>query len=277
MDPIMFSLFGIDIHWYSVLILVGIIIGIILLEREAKKFKYPKDLIFNICFWAIIIGIIGARLYYVIFNFSYYKNNLLEIFAIWNGGLAIHGGIIAGALTVIFFAKKCHLNFLKLLDMAIPSLILAQAIGRWGNFFNGEAHGIATTYAELKNLLVPEFIINGMNIGGIYYLPTFYFESLWCLLGFIILLIIRRMKYIKIGATTCIYLMWYSLGRFFIEAWRTDSLMLGGFKVAQIISIILFIVGLGYLIYLSRKGKYENLYNDINAKRIVKKDGKKNV
>ena len=277
MDPIMFSLFGIDIHWYSVLILVGIIIGIILLEREAKKFKYPKDLIFNICFWAIIMGIIGARLYYVIFNFSYYKNNLLEIFAIWNGGLAIHGGIIAGALTVIFFAKKYHLNFLKLLDMAVPSLILAQAIGRWGNFFNGEAHGIATTYAELKNLLVPEFIINGMNIGGIYYLPTFYFESLWCLLGFIILLIIRRMKYIKIGATTCIYLMWYSLGRFFIEAWRTDSLMLGGFKVAQIISIILFIVGLGYLIYLSRKGKYENLYNDINAKRIVKKDGKKNV
>ena len=277
MDPIMFSLFGIDIHWYSVLILVGIIIGIILLEREAKKFKYPKDLIFNICFWAIIMGIIGARLYYVIFNFSYYKNNLLEIFAIWNGGLAIHGGIIAGALTVIFFAKKYHLNFLKLLDMAIPSLILAQAIGRWGNFFNGEAHGIATTYAELKNLLVPEFIINGMNIGGIYYLPTFYFESLWCLLVFIILLIIRRMKYIKIGATTCIYLMWYSLGRFFIEAWRTDSLMLGGFKVAQIISIILFIVGLGYLIYLSRKGKYENLYNDINAKRIVKKDGKKNV
>ena len=178
---------------------------------------------------------------------------------------------------MIFFAKKCHLNFLKLLDMAIPSLILAQAIGRWGNFFNGEAHGIATTYAELKNLLVPEFIINGMNIGGIYYLPTFYFESLWCLLGFIILLIIRRMKYIKIGATTCIYLMWYSLGRFFIEAWRTDSLMLGGFKVAQIISIILLFVGLGYLIYLSRKGKYENLYNDINAKRIVKKDGKKNV
>lgn len=276
MDPIMFHLFGIDIHWYSVLILIGIVIGIILLEKEAKRFKYPKDLIFNICFWAIIIGIISARLYYVIFNFSYYKNNLLEIFAVWNGGLAIHGGIIGGVLTVIFFAKKYHLNFLKLLDMAVPSLILAQAIGRWGNFFNGEAHGIATTYTELKNLLVPEFIIDGMNIGGVYYLPTFYFESLWCLLGFIILLIMRRRKYIKIGATTCIYLMWYSLGRFFIEAWRTDSLMLGGFKVAQIISVILFIVGLGYLIYLSRKGKYENLYNDINDKRVVKKE-KKNV
>ena len=277
MDPIMFSIFGIDIYWYSVFILIGIIIGMILLEKEAKKFKYPPDLIFNICFWAIIIGIIGARLYYCLFNFSYYKNNLLEIFAIWNGGLAIHGGLIAGLLTVIFLAKKHHLNFLKLLDMAIPSLILAQAIGRWGNFFNSEAHGIATTYTQLKDLLIPEFIIEGMELGGIYYLPTFYFESLWCLLGFIILLIIRKLKYIKIGATTCIYLMWYSLGRFFIEAWRTGSLMLGGFKVAQIISIIMFITGLTYLIILSRKGKYENLYNDINEKRVVKRGGKKNV
>ncbi len=277
MDPIMFSIFGIDIYWYSVFILIGIIIGMILLEKEAKKFKYPPDLIFNICFWAIIIGIIGARLYYCLFNFSYYKNNLLEIFAIWNGGLAIHGGLIAGLLTVIFLAKKHHLNFLKLLDMAIPSLILAQAIGRWGNFFNSEAHGIATTYTQLKDLLIPEFIIEGMELGGIYYLPTFYFESLWCLLGFIILLIIRKLKYIKIGATTCIYLIWYSLGRFFIEAWRTDSLMLGGFKVAQIISIIMFITGLTYLIILSRKGKYENLYNDINEKRVVKRGGKKNV
>ena len=277
MDPIMFTIFGIDIHWYSVLILIGIIIGVILLEKEAKRFNYPKDLIFNICFWAIIIGIIGARLYYVLFNFSYYRYNLLEIFAIWNGGLAIHGGLIAGTLTVIFLARKHDLNFLKLIDMAAPSLILSQAIGRWGNFFNGEAHGIATTYTNLKNLYVPEFIIYGMNMGGIYYLPTFYFESLWCLLGFIVLLIIRRMKYIKIGTTTSIYLMWYSLGRFFIEAWRTDSLILGGFKVAQIISVILFTTGLIYLIYLSRKGKYENLYNDINEKRIMKKDGKKHV
>ena len=274
MNPVIFTIFGIDIQWYSILILIGIVIGLILLEKEAKKFKYPKDLIFNICFWAIIMGIIGARIYYVLFNFSYYSNNLLEIFAIWNGGLAIHGGIIAGVLTVLFFAKKYHLNFLKLLDMSAPSLILAQAIGRWGNFFNGEAHGIATTYTELKNLLIPEFVIDGMNIGGVYYLPTFYFESLWCLLGFIILLIIRRLKYIKVGATTCIYLMWYSLGRFFIEAWRTDSLMIGGFKVAQIISIILFITGLVYLIYLSRKGKYENLYNDINAGRVIKKEKK---
>ncbi len=271
MHRVAFSLFGLDIYWYSLLILLGIIIGIILLEKEAKKFKYPQNLIFNICFWAIIFGIIGARLYYVLFNFSYYKNNLLEIFAIYNGGLAIHGGLIGGFLTVLYLAKKHHLNFLKLLDMAVPSIILAQALGRWGNFFNLEAHGIATTYEHLKTLLIPEFVIRGMNIGGIYYLPTFYFESLWCLLGFIILIIIRKMKYIKIGATTCVYLMWYSFGRFFIEAWRTDSLMLGGFKVAQIISALLFVTALIYLIYLSHKGKYENLYHDINEKRVIKK------
>ena len=269
MNPIMFSLFGIDIHWYSVLILVGIIIGLILLEREAKKFNYPKDLIFNICFWAIVIGIIGARLYYVIFNFSYYQNNILEIFAVWNGGLAIHGGLIAGVITVVVLSKKHHLNFLKLIDMAVPSIILAQAIGRWGNFFNSEAHGIRTTIEKLHDLWIPEFIIKGMNIGGIYYLPTFYFESLWCLLGFIILILIRKYKYIKIGATTCIYLIWYSIGRFFIEAWRTDSLMLGGFKIAQILSIALIITGLVYLTFLSRKGKYEELYHDINKNRVV--------
>ena len=227
-----------------------------------------ESAIFRLSCYQIIFGIIGARIYYVIFNFSYYSNNLLEIFAIWNGGLAIHGGIIAGVLTVLFFAKKYHLNFLKLLDMAAPSLILAQAIGRWGNFFNGEAHGIATTYTELKNLLIPEFVIDGMNIGGVYYLPTFYFESLWCLLGFIILLIIRRLKYIKVGATTCIYLMWYSLGRFFIEAMRTDSLMLGGFKVAQIVSFLLFIVGILGLMIQSRKGKFEDLYSEPNHESV---------
>jgi len=273
MNPVMCTLFGIEIKWYSFLILVGMIISIILIEKEAKKFNISKDAIFNMCFYAIIFGILGARIYYVLFNISYYKYNLLEIFAIWNGGLAIHGGLIAGTLTIYLYAKKKNINFLRLLDIAVPAVILAQGIGRWGNFFNSEAHGFATTYSFLKELCVPEFIIKGMHIGGVYYLPTFYFEFLWCLVGFIILIIVRRLKYIKVGATTCIYLMWYSFGRFFIEAWRTDSLMLGGFKVAQLVSIGLFIVALVYLIYLNRKGKYEDLYNDINSGRVTKKRG----
>ena len=174
-----------------------------------------------------------------------------------------------GAITIYLYAKKKHLSFLRLVDFVVPAVILAQAIGRWGNFFNSEAHGFATTYNNLQNLYIPEFIIKGMNIGGIYYLPTFYFEFLWCILGFIVLVIIRRFKYIKIGTLTCIYLMWYSFGRFFIESWRTDSLMIGGFKIAQIVSVILFIVALIYLIYLYKKGKYEELYNDINKGRVA--------
>jgi len=267
MNPVMFKLFGLEVKWYSFLILMGIIIGVFLALREAKKFNIKKETVFDLCFYAIIIGIIGARLYYVLFNMSYYKNNLLEIFEIWNGGLAIHGGLIAAAITVYIYAKKKHLNFFQLLDIAVPSIILAQAIGRWGNFFNSEAHGFATTLTNLEHLHVPNFIIEGMNIGGVYYLPTFYFEFLWCLLGFIVLMLVRKFKYIKIGQTTCIYLMWYSFGRFFIESWRTDSLMLGGFRFAQIISIILFLCGLFYFLYLTRKGKYEDLYHDINKGR----------
>ena len=264
----MINIFGLEIKWYSFLILIGILIGILLVEREAKRFNLDINNIFNMCFYAIIIGILGARIYYVIFNISYYRYNLLEIFQIWNGGLAIHGGLIFGALTIILYCKKKGINFVRMFDIIVPAVILAQAIGRWGNFFNSEAHGFATTYAHLKNLFVPEFIINGMHINGIYYLPTFYFESLWCLFGFIVLLIIRRFKYIKIGTISCVYLMWYSIGRFFIEAWRTDSLMLGGFKVAQVVSAVLFIGALIYLIYINSKGKYNNLYNDINKGRI---------
>lgn len=268
MNPVMITLFGIEIRWYSFLILVGIIIGVVLVEKEAKKFNIPKETMFDIAFYAIIFGILGARIYYVLFNISYYKYNLLEIFEIWNGGLAIHGGLIAGALTIYLYSRKKHLNFIKIFDIAVPAVILAQGIGRWGNFFNSEAHGFATTLNFLEQLHIPNFIIKGMYIDGTYYLPTFYIEFLWCILGFIILLIVRRLKYIKVGGTSSIYLMWYSFGRFFIEAWRTDSLMIGGFKVAQILSAILFFGALAYFIYINSKGKYVDLYNDINKGRV---------
>ena len=145
--------------------------------------------------------------------------------------------------------------------LAVPCLILAQAIGRWGNFFNGEAHGAATTIAELQRMHLPDFIINGMNIGGIYYQPTFLYESLWCLLGFLIILVIRRLKYTKVGQPTAFYLMWYSVGRFVIEGMRTDSLMLGGFRMAQIMSVILFLIGLGIFMITTRRGRFEDLYS----------------
>jgi phosphatidylglycerol:prolipoprotein diacylglycerol transferase len=152
--------------------------------------------------------------------------------------------------------------------MAAPSLILGQAIGRWGNFFNSEAHGGATTLIALRSKHIPDFIINGMYINGVYYEPTFFYESLWCFLGFIVLLIVRHYKYLKVGQLSGIYFMWYGVGRFFIEAMRTDSLMLGGFKVAQLVSLVLFIIGLALVMIMGRKSKFEDLYTEEMGSKI---------
>lgn len=268
MDPIAFTIFGIDIRWYSLLILVGIVLGIYLLIKEGKRFDIDADFLFNLAFWVIIFGFIGARLYYCLFNYQMYQDNPLDILKIWEGGLAIHGGLIAGLITLIIYCRKYKFSAIKVCDMAVVPLILAQAIGRWGNFFNSEAHGSAVSYLTLKNFHIPDFIIEGMNINGIYYHPTFLYESIWCLIGFLLLLILRRYKYIKNGMLTCIYVMWYSVGRFFIESLRTDSLMLGAFKQAQIISVILFVVALGVFMVLSRKSRFEDLYNEEEIKAI---------
>lgn len=268
MNPYIVQFGSFGIRWYSVLILLGAILGIILLEKEGKRFGIDKDFLFNMAFWTIIIGILGARLYYVIFNFNIYKGDLLSIFKIWEGGLAIHGGIIAGLITIAVYCKKYEVKLIRVLDLCVPSLLLAQAIGRWGNFFNGEAHGPATSLEHLQSMHLPNFIIDGMNISGIYYEPTFLYESLFCFIGFCAILFIRRFKYTKIGMPTSLYLIYYAVVRFFIESLRTDSLMLGGFKMAQIISIIMFLAGIVMLMIISRKGRFEDLYNTSYDKNL---------
>lgn len=268
MDPIFLNIFGLEIRWYSLIMLIAVIIGIIILIKEGKKFDYPKDFLFNMAFWAVIFGFIGARIYYVIFNYEMYLHDPLSIFKIWEGGLAIHGGIFAGLLTIYLYCHKYQVRILKITDMACISLLLAQAIGRWGNFFNSEAHGGATTLLALQNKHIPEFIIEGMHINGVYYEPTFLYESLWCLLGVIVLLLIRKYKYLKIGFLSGTYLIWYSIGRFFIEAMRTDSLMFVGFKTAQIVSALLCIGGIILIVRTTRKSKFEDLYNEQNGGKI---------
>ena len=261
MNPEIFKIGPISIRWYSLLILCGILLALYLANKEAKKHDLPKDVIFDAGFWVVIFGILGARLYYVIFNFSLYKNDLIGIFEVWNGGLAIHGGIIAGFITLLAYCKMNKLPLWKLTDIAVPSIIIAQAIGRWGNFFNQEAHGPVTTLENLQRLHIPNFIIKGMNIDGIYYHPTFLYESLWCLLGFIVLLLVRKYyKYLKKGQLTCIYLMWYGVGRLFIESLRTDSLMLGHYKVAQLVSIGSILIGLVCFIFLCFNKLKKGLY-----------------
>lgn len=270
MNPVAFEIWKFSITWYSIFILIGIIIASFVFVSECKKYKINEEFANNLIFWSVIFGIIGARIYYVLFNMSYYSANIGEIFKIWNGGLAIHGGIILGTLFAILYSLKYKVRPFKIIDMAVVGVIIAQAIGRWGNFFNGEAHGPETTRAVLEGIkIIPKFIIDGMNISGTYYHPTFYYESLWCILGFMVLLCVRKFYiYLKAGQLTGLYLIWYSIGRFFIEALRTDSLMLGNFKIAQLVSILLFIIGIVLFLVGLKGSKFENRYDDYELEDI---------
>ena len=257
MDPII-NLGVISIHWYSIILFIAILVGSNLAIKEAKRHGFEEDFMVNMLFLGVIIGIVGARAYYVIFNFDYYKDNLMEIFKVWNGGLAIHGGIIAGLITIAVICYKKKVNLLKILDFLVVGLILAQAIGRWGNFFNGEAHGLVTTLAHLQSLYLPQFIIDGMHINGNYYIPTFLYESVWCFIGFIIMLILRRKKFMKVGYLTSFYLAWYGIERFFFFFLRTDSLMFFSLRVAQLVSLVMVIIGIVLFVYsLKKSQKYE--------------------
>lgn len=262
MNRVAFNIFGFNVYYYSLCILLGVIVAYILITREGKKQRLPKEFISDLIFYTLIIGILGARVYYCVFNLDYYLANPSEILKIYNGGLAIHGGVIAGLIFVYFYTKKKNVSFIKILDIVAPAVIIAQSFGRWGNFFNQEAHGGITTYQNLKNMHIPEFIINGMHIEGKYYYPTFFFESIWCLIGFIILMIARKNKNLRKGFQIGFYFIWYGIGRFFIEALRTDSLMFFGLKIAQIVSLIGIIIGI-IIIVTNRNKKY---YNEMEVK-----------
>jgi len=243
MNRILIKFGPFTIYYYSVIIILSILIGIYIAKKESTKLNM-STYIENILFDIIIFGIIGARAYYVIFNFSAYKSDILSIFKIWEGGIAIYGGIIGGFVAVVYNAIKQKQSIIQTTDILMPGLILAQSIGRWGNFFNQEAHGGVVTFEYLKSIHIPKFIIDGMNIDGIYYHPTFLYESLWCLLGFAILIMIRHLTKRKQGIVTYTYMIYYGIGRYIIEGIRTDSLYLGIFRVSQIVSIIIIIIGI---------------------------------
>ena len=260
MDNVLFDLGFIQIKWYSFFIFMAVLTASFIILKEIKRKNIPYDLITDILFYGIIIGILGARLYYVLFNLNDYLNNPIEILEIWNGGLAIHGGIIAALTFIIIYCKKKKLNLLLLLDILAPAVIIAQAIGRWGNFFNGEAYGRIVSLEFLEGLHLPKFIIDNMYIGGYYREPTFLYESIFSVIGFIVIMIVRRTKKVKTGQLAGIYFVWYGIERLIIESFRSDSLMLGPLKVAQVVSIISCIVG----IYL--------IFKNIKSNKIYKED-----
>lgn len=265
MNRVALDLGIIQIYWYSIFILLGVLAAIFIIYKEMKKQGLSKDTILDMSFYSIVIGIIGARIYYVIFNLDYYLTNPIEILEIYKGGLAIHGGLISGCIYLIYFTKKHKLNTLKVLDIIVVGLILGQAVGRWGNFFNQEAFGKLTTYKTLQNSHIPKFIIDGMYINGEYYTPTFFYESISSIIGFIVLLILRKSKKTKVGQLSGFYLIWYSINRFFIEGLRTDSLMLGSIRIARLVSLLLTAIGIT-LMFKNIKNQNYYYQNKLNIK-----------
>jgi phosphatidylglycerol:prolipoprotein diacylglycerol transferase len=257
MNPILFSIGPFHIYWYSFILLIAFSFGFFLLLKQAEKEGINRSIIYDYACYLIPISLVGARLYYVLFEINHYISDPLAILRVWEGGLAIHGGIIAGAVFTYFYTKKKNIPFLKLTDILVISLIIGQILGRWGNFFNGEAYGPETTYAFLHSLHLPEFIIKGMFIEGVYYQPTFLYESLWNLLGLLLLLIVKKKCHVK-GTISALYVIHYGIGRFFIESLRQDSLMLGPIRVAQLISIFMIIIGIGMLFYTRKEQKNES-------------------
>ncbi|HAM1940596.1 TPA: prolipoprotein diacylglyceryl transferase [Listeria monocytogenes] len=270
LDPVAIQIGSISVKWYGVIIASAVVIALLLALSEANKRKMDKEIIVDLLIWAIPISIISARIYYVIFEWDFYKNNLGEIVKIWHGGIAIYGALIGAVLTAIILSRIKKISFWQLADVVAPSLIIAQAIGRWGNFMNQEAHGAETTRSFLESLHLPDFIINQMYIDGAYYQPTFLYESLWNVLGFIVLLIIRRTK-IRRGELFLGYVIWYSFGRFFIEGMRTDSLMWGDFRVSQVLSLLLIVLSIGIIIYRRMKMNPPYYMEDKFGKVVKKK------
>lgn len=255
MDPIAFEAFGIEIRWYGIIISMGVIAAMILTYFMAKKKKLDFEVIIDAFLWVFPFSIIGARLYYVAFEYQNY-HSFMDVINIRQGGMAIHGGVIAGLIVGIIFAKVRKINFFEYVDIVMPGVILAQAIGRWGNFMNQEAHGGPVTKEFISKF--PEFIQNGMHISGVYYHPTFLYESVWNLLvcGILIYILLKSEKS-EAGVILGSYMMLYSLGRFFIEGLRTDSLMFLGLRIAQIVSIIGILLGIGLIVWVKKR---KNLY-----------------
>lgn len=250
MNPIAFRVFGMDIRWYGIIIACGVLAAFGLTYITAKKKKLNFDIIIDGFLWSFPLAIVGARAYYVAFEFQNY-HSIWDMINIRQGGIAIHGGLIAGLLTAYIFTRFKKVNFFEYIDVVMPGIILAQAIGRWGNFMNQEAHGGAVTEEFISKF--PQFIQQGMLINGTYYHPTFLYESIWNLLVCVILIYILYKKKQQHGVVIGSYMILYSVGRFFIEGLRTDSLMFFGLRIAQIVSLVGIIAGIVVIIFACRK------------------------
>lgn len=250
-NPVAFNLGNLSVKWYGVIMALAIILAVSMAIIEGRKRQIESDDFVDLLLWAVPLGYVGARIYYVIFEWRYYAQHPDQIIAIWNGGIAIYGGLLAGLVVLLIFCYKKMLPPFLMLDIITPGVMAAQILGRWGNFINQEAHGGPTTLGFLQSLHLPNFIISQMKINGVYYQPTFLYESFFNLIGLILILVLRHRKHLfKQGEIFMLYLAWYSVVRFFVEGMRTDSLYLwGSIRVSQLLSLILLVIVIGLFIY----------------------------
>ncbi|MGI2905917.1 prolipoprotein diacylglyceryl transferase [Tolypothrix sp. VBCCA 56010] len=251
--PILVKIGFLTIRWYGLLIASAVLIGVSLSQYLAKRRNVNPELLSDLSIWLVIGAIPAARIYYVLFQWAEYVQHPERIIAIWQGGIAIHGAIIGGVIAALIFAKLKQVSFWQLADLVAPSLILGQAIGRWGNFFNSEAFGSPTNLPW--KLYIPPERRPPELVSFEYYHPTFLYESLWDLMVFALLMTLffrslRSQPRLKVGTLFMVYWVAYSLGRFWIEGLRTDSLMLGPLKIAQLVSLTGILLGLAGLAWL---------------------------
>ena len=275
------------VAWYGIIITIGIILAVLYTIKRGKQEGFTTDDVLDYAIWVVLVGILGARLYYVAMTWGRYES-FLDIFAIWNGGLAIYGGLIGGALMIMYISYKKQKSVLKFFDMVTPGVMIAQALGRWGNFFNAEAYGSILKFEFLgKTFETSRFAgqaipwimtIENVNGSALYYAhPTFLYESLWNVLGFILLNLRYRNKKFD-GQILFSYIVWYGFGRMFIEGYRTDSLYLGNVRISQLLALGCVIFGIMFYHLLRKKAKpvlkaeqdaqeYESLFSDKPAKK----------
>lgn len=287
-DRVAFTIMGRDIYFYALAIMTGIGVAYFYANHIAKKIGFKEENLFDGFIIGVILGILGARVYYAIFAWEsggFSQNPLKVITGFFNeeGGLAIHGAVIVAAIFAIYFCKKRKEDILKLLEMLFPGFLIGQIFGRWGNFFNKEAHGgpirdtVLASRQFLEKLPIPRFVVDQMYIDGTYMHPTFLYESVWNLIGLILIIVLRKKtKKYWYGDATLFYLVWYGIGRYFVESLRTDYLPLNIFglelRIAQVVSVTMIVAGVVLFIlrrvYKFRPISYIEMVEQTKAKRL---------
>ncbi|NHN32588.1 prolipoprotein diacylglyceryl transferase [Paenibacillus agricola] len=292
-NPIAFGIGALQVHWYGIILGTAALIGLLLAIQEGKRFGMNPDFYMDLVLLGVPSAIIGARIYYVAFKWEDYQDNLLEIFMIWHGGIAIYGALIGAVICAVIYTRRKGYSFWRIADVCAPGLIIGQAIGRWGNFINQEAHGGPITEGFLRSSLhLPDFIVNQMLINGAYYHPTFLYESICNFIVLLLLFVLRRQSFLRAGELFLSYFIGYSIGRFFVEGLRTDSLDFtgpmwlaslmnglwapmqwlgfspgtmtygGNIRISQLLAVLIIVLAIALIIYRRKTGASAERYSD---------------